>query len=170
MSLAAVIPKGVSEKLEFSCFFYQMPLKKFLCAFPFFQTFDVEVMFSWFDFCVWKLNWNQFANWVSYCSTHGNDSACKLHYRWVNFYRYLQHQLSAVGIACTCPVVSPSVAAAREKGPRLSLHAASTGPGGSCCILLLGEWRSENYGNPDLPRRVKRGVGDSFENIFLLIC
>lgn len=26
-----------------------------LCV-SFFQTFDVEVMFSWFDFCVWKLN------------------------------------------------------------------------------------------------------------------
>lgn len=43
LSLTAVIPKGVSEKLEFSCFFYQMPLKKFLCAFPFFR----HLMLKW---------------------------------------------------------------------------------------------------------------------------
>lgn len=104
-----------------------------------------------------------------YCSTHSNNSVCKLLYRWVNFYRYLKRQLSALGITRPCLVLSSSMATAHEKGPRLSLRAVSTGPGESCCILPLWGWRgerSENYGNPDLPRRAKRGVGDSFENAF----
>lgn len=76
LSLTAVIPKGVSNKLEFSPFLLSNAFEEVSLCISFSQTFDVEGMFSWFDFCLWKLNWNQFANQVSLSRWFSGKSRC----------------------------------------------------------------------------------------------